>query len=118
MSREIETSLVWLTVLGAKLPVVLQVCICTASQEKGREKARPHRLVVTNMQVPLAPKIFNYKTLLQSLKTKEIAFSPSGCTSQSLEFCYKPFAHIITGDINIVQSDKLRDILSKGPKYR
>ena len=33
-------------------------------------------------------------------------------------FCYNPAGHIITGDPNIVRISKLRDILSKSPKYR
>ena len=35
-----------------------------------------------------------------------------------MEFCYNPAGHIITGDLNIIRISKLRDILSKGPKYR
>ena len=39
-------------------------------------------------------------------------------TYKASEFCYNPAGHVITGDLNIVRISKLRDILSKGPKYR
>ena len=56
--------------------------------------------------------------MLQSLETKDIILSYSVCTCQSSEVCYEPAGHIITGDLNIVHNEKLRDVLSKGPKYR
>ena len=34
------------------------------------------------------------------------------------QFLYAPCGHIVTGDLNIVRNVKLRDLLSKGPKYR
>ena len=64
---------------------------------------------------PIAPKIFNYKNVLQGLNTENITRNPSACSCKASEFCYNPAGHNITGDFNIV---KLRDILSKDPKYR
>ena len=31
---------------------------------------------------------------------------------------YAPCGHVVTGDLNIVCNEKLRDLLRKGPKYR
>ena len=67
---------------------------------------------------PIAPKIFNYKNVLQGLNTENITQNPSACSCKVSEFCYNPAGHIITRDLNIVRFSKLRDILSKGPKYR
>ena len=67
---------------------------------------------------PIAPKIFNYKNVLQGLNTENITRNPSVCSCKALEFCYNTAGHIITGDLNIVRISKLRGILSKGPKYR
>ena len=67
---------------------------------------------------PIAPKIFNYKNVRQGLNTENITRNPSACSCKAAEFCYNPAGHIITGDLNIVRISKLRDILSKGPKYR
>ena len=56
--------------------------------------------------------------MLQGLKTENITWNPSACSCKTSEFCYNPAGHIITGDLNIVRISKLKDILSKGPKYR
>ena len=67
---------------------------------------------------PIAPRDFNYKNVLQGLNTENITRTPSACFCKALEFCHSPAGHIIVGDLNIVRNSKLRDILSKGPKYR
>ena len=77
------------------------------------------RLIMCNFIIFFfAPKIFNYKNVLQRLNTENITRNPSACSCKASEFCYNPAGHIITGDLNIVWISKLRDILSKGPKYR
>ena len=63
------------------------------------------------LQLFVSPKIFSYKNVLQGLNTENITRNPSA-------FCYNPACNIITGDLNIVRISKLRDIFSKGPKYR
>ena len=40
------------------------------------------------------------------------------CTCASFQFTYNPAGHVITGDLNIVDNTSLRNVLSKGPKYR
>ena len=40
------------------------------------------------------------------------------CNYSDSQFLYAPCGHIVTGDLNIVRNAKLRDLLSKGPKYR
>ena len=34
------------------------------------------------------------------------------------KYCYQPHGHIITGDLTIVENAKLRELVSKGLKYR
>ena len=34
------------------------------------------------------------------------------------KYCYQPDRHIITGNLKIIVNDKLRKLVSKGPKYR
>ena len=67
---------------------------------------------------PIAPKIFNYRNLLEGLNTENITRNLSACSCKGSEFSYNPAGHIITGDLNIVRISKLRDILFKAPKYR
>ena len=56
--------------------------------------------------------------MLQGLNTESIIRNPSACSCKASGFCYNPAGHVITGDLNIVRISKLRDILSKSPKYR
>ena len=67
---------------------------------------------------PIASKIFNYKQSLQDWRfTNHDVHTPS-CSCSSSQFLYSPAGHIITGDLNIIQNQQLRDLISKGPKYR
>ena len=67
---------------------------------------------------PIATKIFNYKRVLQDLDIDDFKSKPPDCTCASSQFTYNPAGHVITGDLNIVNNTSLRNVLSKGPKYR
>ena len=67
---------------------------------------------------PVASKLFNYKQALKHLNVHDFKANPPPCTCSSSPFLYSPAGHIITGDLNIVQNDLLKDLLYKGPKYR
>ena len=43
---------------------------------------------------------------------------PPLCSCSSSTYLYSPAGHVVTGNLNIVENLKLRDIISKGPKYR
>ena len=66
----------------------------------------------------VATKIFNYKRSLQQIDFQSLSQNPLPCSCSGSEFLYAPCGHIVTGDLNIVRNDKLRDLLRKGPKYR
>ena len=66
----------------------------------------------------VASKIFNYKASLQQLDFQGLSHDPPPCKCSDSKFLYAPCDHIVTGDLNIVRNIKLRDLLSKGPKYR
>ena len=67
---------------------------------------------------PIASKIFTYKQSLQDWRfTNHDVHNPS-CSCSSSQFLYSPPGHIVTGDLNIIQNKQLRDLISKGPKYR
>ena len=67
----------------------------------------------------LRSKIFNHKEFTMTLNTKDILENmknlPCNCTSQITN---PKHGHIVTGDICMVQKNKLRKLLCKGPKYR
>ena len=66
----------------------------------------------------VASKIFNYKRSLQQIDFNSLSQNPLPCTCPGSEFLYAPCGHVVTGDLSIVQNDKLRDLLRKGPKFR
>ena len=68
--------------------------------------------------IPVASKIFNHTKVLQNLNINDLKSKPPDCTCSHSLFNYNPAGHVITGDLNIVKNDKLRQLLSKGPKYR
>ena len=61
-------------------------------------------------------KLFNYNKVLKNLDYSNI--SNTTCNCMSSPFCYKPIGHVITGDFNIVDDKKLRQLFQFGPKYR
>ena len=65
-------------------------------------------------------KICNHKELIKTLDTKDILDNmnnlPCNCTTSP--FADPNHEHIVAGDTSIVQNNKLRKLLCKGPKYR
>ena len=69
---------------------------------------------------PLCTIVYNYNRFLKSLdlnKLQEIHNSSCHCEEYP-NFIYKPVNHVITGDMNIIQDPKLRNVLKMGPKIR
>ena len=66
----------------------------------------------------VATKIFNYKTSVQQMDFLSLSQNPLHCFCSGSEFLYAPCGHKVTGDLNIVRNDKLRDLLRKGPTHR
>ena len=63
----------------------------------------------------VATKIFNYKTSLQQLDFQSLSQNPIPCSCSDSKCLYAPCCHIVTGDLNIIRNDKLRDLFHKGP---
>ena len=63
-------------------------------------------------------KIFNYNKVLKNLTNKDLKNDTCDCHTNFAEFIYKPHGHVHTGDLNIIQNKDLRNIMSKGAKYR
>ena len=66
----------------------------------------------------IASKLFNYKQCLQDWRFTNHEYDSPPCSCSSSQFLYQPAGHIVTGDLNIVVNTCLRDLISKGPKYR
>ena len=72
---------------------------------------------------PIRNKILNYKETVNSIHVdidEDISIihnlPPCHCTSSP--FCDPHHKHIITGDLRIIENQKLRCLFSKGPNYR
>ena len=63
-------------------------------------------------------KIFNHKEFMKTLDTKDILDNMNNlaCNCITSPLTDPNHRHIVTGDIRIVQSSKLRKLLCKGPK--
>ena len=59
----------------------------------------------------IASKKFNYKQSLRDFKLNEHASQPPLCSCSSSTYLYSPAGHIVTGNLNIVENLKFRDIL-------
>ena len=66
----------------------------------------------------IASKLFNYRQSLQDWRFTNHEYDSPPCSCSSSQFLYQPAGHIVTGDLNIVENTCLRDLISKGPKYR
>ena len=65
---------------------------------------------------PVRTIIFNYNKVVSDLALEDN--TPSTCNCSSSKFCYPPAGHVITGDFSIIKDKRIRNILTKGPKYR
>ena len=68
--------------------------------------------------IPIASKIFNYKKVLRDLQLDDVIHDKLTCSCSSSPFKYNETGHVITGNLDIVNNEKLKKLLSKGPKFR
>ena len=66
----------------------------------------------------ISSKIFNYNKALQHFKIEEFLQTPASCDCSTSPFKYAPIGHVVTGDLNLVQHNSLRNTMSRGPKFR
>ena len=60
--------------------------------------------------------IFNYSKIVTDLNIDDNI--PESCDCTSSKFCYTPVGHVITGNFDIIKDKRIRNLLTKGPKYR
>ena len=83
---------------------------------------RENRPVVTYKLGPtIRSKIFNYRQTVESIFVDdEVSFTLNSepCNCAHSKFCDPDHKHVITGDLRLVENEKLRKLLSKGPNFR
>ena len=63
-------------------------------------------------------KIFNYNKTLNNLKENDLLIDSCDCRESFSAFLYEPHGHVHTGNLDIISNTKLRDVMSKGAKFR
>ena len=76
--------------------------------------------VVYQLTNSIRSKMFNHKKFVQSIEVNKLLIDDSilPCECHDSPYLNQHHGHIITGDLSIVSDLKLRNLLSKGPKYR
>ncbi len=77
--------------------------------------------VVYSLSNTIHSKLFNYKEAVNSIDTNDTETHGTGittCDCQYSEFVNEHHGHVVTGDLRIIQNQKLRKLISKGPNYR
>ena len=77
-------------------------------------------MVVYSLNKPIRSDIFNYTDFVSSLNLDTIHENPVPCVCHKFDSKYidSHHHHILTGDLSIISNIQLRDLISKGPKYR
>ena len=77
-------------------------------------------VVVYELSETIHSKIFNYKKFVQSMDVDAFLSDETilPCECHTSSFCDQDHKHVITGNLDLVTDLKLRNLISKGPKYR
>ncbi|MCP4064121.1 MAG: hypothetical protein GY740_12840, partial [Gammaproteobacteria bacterium] len=76
----------------------------------------PKVTVTYTFDTPISVKVFNYSTFLSKIDLANPGVLTCDCANSN--YIYAPAGHIISGDLNIVSDQALRELLSRGTKYR
>ena len=79
-------------------------------------------MVVYNLNPSIRSTLFDYKQFALHLNTNEFLKDRNSikcsCKKYDNSFINNNCGHVITGNLNIVNKERLRQLIAKGPKYR
>ena len=80
-------------------------------------------MVVYSLSQPIRSQILNYKKFVKKeLDLEKFSQDPKSitciCKNYSRKFFNEDRGHVLTGNLQIIQNNKLRKIFTKGPKFR
>ena len=79
-------------------------------------------MVVYNLNCSIRSTLFNNKKFVLHLNIDQFLKDPNSikccCNKYDNSFINNHYGHIITGNLNIVNNERLRQLVSKGPKYQ
>ena len=77
--------------------------------------------VVDSLTSTIRNKILNYKDTVSNIDINDMETYGTGlrsCNCSSSEFVDQHHAHVLTGDLRIIENVHLRQLIQKGPNYR
>ncbi len=91
---------------------------CKIIPSEKREQVKPVAVVYKYLP-PFSRTICNYSACLREISNGNFndCINKCSCANYS-EFVYEPTGHVITGNLDIIPEGPLRNIFSKGAKYR
>ena len=104
-----------------RLPKLLNDPEVTSKLPADMQNKENNPVVTYRLGGTIRNKILNYKDTVNSIYAdEEVSFSlnTDTCDCEQSSFCNPDHKHIITGDLRIVENNKLRKLLTKGPNYR
>ena len=86
-------------------------------------EAKDIPMVVYSLAQPICSQILNYKKFVKKeLDLEKFSQDPKSitcnCKNYSRKFINEDRGHVLTGNLQIIQNNKLRKIFTKGPKFR
>ena len=66
----------------------------------------------------IGKKVFNYNKVLGTLNNTDLKTNICDCHEKYSAFVYEPHGHVHTGKLDIIENVELRDVMSKGAKFR
>ena len=76
--------------------------------------------IVYSLEQPISSKIFNFNKFNTTFNVEDFLKDETvlPCSCHNSKFIDVNHKHIVTGDLRIVENNKLRKLFCKGPKYR
>ena len=81
-------------------------------------KDREPPIISYKYSKPIGPTIFNFRQVAREHDINDPCSGLCTCKCSGSKFVYKPLGHVITGDLRIISSRKLRTLIAKGPNFR
>ena len=79
-------------------------------------------MVVYNLNPSIKLTLLSYKQFVLHLNIDEFLKDPNSikccCNKYDNSFIHNHYSHIITWNLNIVNNERLRQLIAKGPKYQ
>ena len=102
---------------AVNLPSILRSKSVTETVQTYFKEKEPPIISYTYTKT-IASKIFNFSSTLLDLDYHEFHSNRSQCECNTSSHLYKPYGHVITGDLSIIPNSKLRDLIAKRPKIQ